>query len=174
MFFDNSLIMKEIYVDYARYNVWANQRMAELFSDLTEAEAEQHFESSFPSVRKTILHIWDAEVIWLKRLRGEKIEDFPSRNFSGDFKEVLAGWLANSKDFLHFVEGLSEAELEAEHSFQTISGGANSHRASEMIHHCMNHSTYHRGQLTTFARQLGRRKIPSTDMIFYQREKQGA
>jgi uncharacterized damage-inducible protein DinB len=40
---------------------------------------------------------------------------------------------------------------------------------SEMIHHCMNHSTYHRGQIITMGKQLNLSKAPSTDLIFYYR-----
>jgi len=41
-----------------------------------------------------------------------------------------------------------------------------------MVHHCMNHSTYHRGQLITLARQLGMKEgVPSTDLLYFSREK---
>jgi len=39
-----------------------------------------------------------------------------------------------------------------------------------MIMHCMNHSTYHRGQIITLLRELGATEIPGTDMIAYIRE----
>ena len=166
--------MKEIYLNYAQYNLWANRRLAGLFSALTEAEAGRHIEGSFPSVKNTVLHIWDAEAIWLKRLRSEKIDTFPSENFSGSFAGAVEGWLANSALFVEHVEGLSGADLQKEQSFKIFSGEEFTHRAFEMIHHCMNHSTFHRGQLITFARQLGLENLPPTDMIFYLREKQRA
>jgi len=34
----------------------------------------------------------------------------------------------------------------------------------------MNHSTYHRGQMITLARQLGLKEgVPSTDLLYYSR-----
>lgn len=167
----NLLKMKEIYIDYARYNLWANRRICELFSTLTEEQANRHVESSFPSVKKTVLHIWDAEVIWLSRLKGKPVLDFPSKGFDGNFSEACKGMLETSAEFLAKVEATPEADFEAEMSFSTIASGDYSHRIFEMIHHCMNHSTYHRGQLITFARQLGMKNLPSTDMIFYLRQK---
>lgn len=164
--------MKEIYLQYVKYNLWANRHLAELFSTLTDEEAEQHIESSFPSIKRTILHIWDAEVVWLTRLKEGQISDFPSKNFEGDFKEILEGWLSHSAEFLSHVDGMAEEDFSKSFSFKTISAGTYTHRAAEMIHHCMNHSTYHRGQLITFARQLGVEKPPSTDMIFYLRKKE--
>lgn len=163
--------MKEIYVKYAKYNLWANERMASIFSTLTEEQAEQHIESSFPSVRKTILHIWDAQVGWLRRLNHKEFNEFPSKNFKGTFEEVLKGFIENSKEFLAHVENMSDDDFLYAHTFQTISTGEYTHTAAEMIHHCMNHSTYHRGQLITFARQLGMKNLKSTDMIYYLRGK---
>ena len=40
---------------------------------------------------------------------------------------------------------------------------------SETILHCINHSTYHRGQIITMLRQLGQNNLLSTDYITYCR-----
>jgi uncharacterized damage-inducible protein DinB len=40
-----------------------------------------------------------------------------------------------------------------------------------MFRHFINHSSYHRGQIVTFLRQLGT-PPPSTDLILYYRKKQ--
>ena len=37
------------------------------------------------------------------------------------------------------------------------------------MRHCMNHSTYHRGQITNFLRMLGARAV-GTDLVTYYRE----
>jgi uncharacterized damage-inducible protein DinB len=39
-----------------------------------------------------------------------------------------------------------------------------------MLHHVANHSTYHRGQITTLLRQLGATPV-STDLIGFYRER---
>jgi uncharacterized damage-inducible protein DinB len=167
----NFLKMKKIYTDYASYNLWANRRLAEIFAGLPEEKLEQHVESSFPSAKLTFLHIWDAELIWLKRLQGTSLQAFPSRSFNGTTAEVFEGMLGNSSDFLHFIENQPDDFFPKTMQFTTINSGAYSQQAYEMIHHCMNHSTYHRGQLVTIGRQLGLNKIPPTDLIFYLREK---
>lgn len=162
--------MKQIYTEYARYNHWANERLAGVFSALPAEAFDREIVSSFPSARRTFLHIWDAELIWLKRLQGESLTDFPSKTFARTQVEVLAGLLRCSSDFLAFTEKQPEDFFEKEMRFTTITSGGYSQRAFEMIHHCLNHSTYHRGQLVTMGRQLGLEKIPPTDMIFYLRE----
>ncbi len=164
------LFMKDIYQMYCGYNLWANTKLANVFTGLPEKLADQTIESSFPSPKKTMLHIWDAEVIWLKRLGGEAISDFPSKTFSGNTKNVVEGWLETSSKFLEFVEGQDESAFGKEMTVKTIGSGSYAQKAFEMIHHCMNHSTYHRGQLLIMARQLGLKGLPSTDLIFYLRE----
>lgn len=163
--------MKPIYVNYAEYNLWANQRMASVFSDLPDERSTQPIVSSFPSVKLTCLHIWDAESIWLKRLQGISPIYFPSKDFTGDTGQALEGMLKTSKEFLDFVAGQEDDFFGKQLHFKTISFGEQSQFAFEMIHHCLNHSTYHRGQLTTMARQLGIGKLPSTDLIYFLREK---
>ncbi len=162
--------MKEIYVKYCKYNLWANQRLTAVFKNLPEEKTSQFLENSFPSVRKTILHIWDAEVIWLKRLQGQTVDSFPSKTFSGTTLDAINGLLQTSDEFLHFIERQDESFFTKPFTVQTITSGTYTQTAGEMTHHCMNHSTYHRGQLLMMARQLGLRDLPSTDMIFYLRE----
>ena len=162
--------MKDIYLKYCNYNRWANQRLTAIFKDLPEEKADQFIENSFPSAKKTILHIWDAEIIWLKRLQGENVNSFPSKTFVGSAIDAINGLLETSEAFRVFVEKQDEVFFGKPFAVETITSGVYTQKAYEMIHHCMNHSTYHRGQLLMMARQLGLRDLPSTDMIFYLRE----
>ena len=162
--------MKEIYVKYAAYNLWANRRMAETFAALPEAEMEAPIVSSFPSARLTFLHIWDAESLWLERLQGNSPAAFPSKSFQGNNSDVLATFLKGSEAFLAFVQEQPSDFFERSLFFKTLSYGEQTQRAFEMIHHCMNHSTFHRGQLITMGRQLGIEKFPPTDFAYYLRE----
>jgi len=45
-------------------------------------------------------------------------------------------------------------------------------RFSEIVHHVVNHGTYHRGNIAAMLRQLGYSSIP-TDFVFYLYENQG-
>lgn len=93
----------------------------------------------------------------------------PSHNFTGTFEEATKGLLSTSQGFIDYLQHQSEEGLSEKIQITNTLGENNMHSPQEMIHHCMNHSTYHRGQLTTMARQLGVRNIPATDMIAYLR-----
>ncbi len=164
--------MKNIYQDIANYNLWANRKMVNLFTRLDEHLLETEIISSFPSVKLTFLHIWDAEQIWLSRLKGHSMTFFPSKNFRGSNSVMFEQMLQSSQDFLDFISQREESFFNQNIQYQTTSGAQHNQLNREIIHHVFNHGTYHRGQLTTMARQLGLTHIEATDYIFYLRERQ--
>jgi uncharacterized damage-inducible protein DinB len=64
---------------------------------------------------------------------------------------------------------ITEPELSKVIHYATFAGMSTKSTLLDILHHLMNHGTYHRGQLTTFLRQLGFTKIPSTDFITFTR-----
>lgn len=163
--------MKDMILQYVQYNLWANSRIVSVFQSQPDEWAERHVPGSFPSARLTLLHIWDAEFLWMKRLDGVSLGAFPSKNFTGNMAAVYAGLLGNSGDLLEYVQSKPDAFFDETLVFKTLSYGEQSEKARNMIWHCMNHSTFHRGQLVTIARQLGIEKIPPTDLVFFLRER---
>jgi uncharacterized damage-inducible protein DinB len=61
--------VKELFKQYASYNLWADERLSEVILTLSEEQVQQTVKSSFPSIHKTLLHMWDAESIWWQRLK---------------------------------------------------------------------------------------------------------
>ncbi len=129
----------------------------------------QETPSSFPTIRQTLLHIWDVESSWLEDLMGLPNTASLEEVFVGSSQELFAGLLGKSIEFEVFVQNLLPAELEATCTYPRYDGTLESRTRFEIIQHCMNHSTYHRGQLVTMARQLGLTDPPQTDYIKYLR-----
>lgn len=161
--------MQKLLQDYSSYNLWANQRIIEMVAPITDQQFEQEILSSFPSVKLTLLHIWDAQLIWLSRMQGTSPAFFPSEEFTGDRQAVIDGLAANSTDYLDFVKKLNPNKLTESCNYKTISGKIMMQTYAELIMHCMNHSTYHRGQILTMLRQLGYSSFKPTDYIYYLR-----
>ena len=150
------------------YNLWANKKIAEVLVQLSAEESNKEIQSSFSSIRKTVYHIWDAEFIWLKRLDGLSLSTFPSKEFD-DFI-ALNTFITSSEDWVNRVKEEQEDFFAKKCTYKNIAQKEFTSSHSEMIAHCMNHSTYHRGQLVTMLRQVGKTELPSTDMIAYFRE----
>jgi len=133
-------------------------------------DSSKFIENSFPSIRKTTLHILSAERSWLSRL---KSDDLNNKTLTDNFEstsQIFEDLVMTSKNFHEFVSGQSEMFLNSQLSYNSWDGTHWKMQPKIMIHHCMNHSTYHRGQLITMARQLGwKDDVPSTDLLYYSR-----
>ncbi len=156
---------------YTEYNHWANELLLLLIAkEIKDELLDKTIVSSFTSLRKTVYHLWDAEFIWLKRLKGESLDEWPSKKFTGSFSEAKEKILLNDKAFIEFVNNLNMERLSESFTYKNVEGKTFTSQVWESIHHCMNHSTYHRGQIVTIFRQLGVTNIPSTDFIVYCRK----
>ncbi len=162
--------MKELLTYYCDYNIWANEKLANFFADKPEELLARPIENSFPSIRKTLIHIVSAEKSWLARLAEQPANN---KRVEDDFETTAAAFEAlvkGANNFAEFVHKQPESFFETPIIYNTWDGTEWEMLPKVMIHHCMNHSTYHRGQLVTLARQLGMRKgVPSTDLLYYSR-----
>lgn len=155
-------------INYAKYNIWANNAFIKSLSQVKEEILHQQIEASFPSLMQTISHIWLAEMGWLSRLEGKGWETSIVDNFSGKASEMFNAWRVTSTNFRDFLE---KTDLEQKLSFQH-NGEAFSIPFHQIAHTVFNHGSYHRGQLVIMMRQLGLINIPKTDYIAWVREKQ--
>jgi uncharacterized damage-inducible protein DinB len=154
----------------AAYNYWANDICISLVLEAGEEKADMVQLSSFPTIRKTIYHIWDAELVWISRLLGETPLSWPpSGQFNGTLQAGLAAMLQNSKRFIDYTDKATEESLKNYVNYHSIAGKAYTNTVTDMITHCMNHSTYHRGQLITMLRGAGQSAVASTDYIAFCR-----
>lgn len=90
--------MKKSILQYVQYNLWANKIIADVISEKVIDLLDNEIPNSFPSLRKTLLHIWDAENIWLTRLNNLPITDWPSKDVS-KHASVLQNFIRQSEEF---------------------------------------------------------------------------
>lgn len=166
----NIFAMKDQLTKYIRYNIWANQRVCDFVkNNLSEEQLNKEIISSFQSVKKTLFHLWDAEVIWLQRLHGKSLSYFPSKDFKGSMEEGINSLLDNSKAFSDLIASKENSFFETSIKYRNTKGVEFETKASDVIMHIMNHSTFHRGQIITMFRQLGFTELFSTDYIAFCR-----
>ncbi|MEY4937124.1 MAG: hypothetical protein RIS64_3483 [Bacteroidota bacterium] len=163
--------MKKLVADYARYNLWANERVISVLKEMDTSLIDKDLGSSFPSIRQTLLHIWDVETLWLQRLKGENPTAFPSKTFTGSHEDIYEGLIAASRAFIKHIEEVPATSFTHVVPFRTFSYGEAKEQIYNIMHHCLNHSTHHRGQVITMMRQCGVTQFPPLDFIFYRRDK---
>jgi uncharacterized damage-inducible protein DinB len=108
--------------------------------------------SSFNSIRKTIYHIYDAEHTWLKRLQNLPYTWPPSNNFSGSMEEFGHVMLDNSTSLSAFAHSLGLNQFSNKIEYTNSKGQKFSNTIEDVLLHCCNHSSYHRGQIITLLR----------------------
>lgn len=153
--------------EYARYNLWANERYVEWLMQATDEQMTREVESSFNSLRKTVAHLWNAEYGWLRTLKELPWGTAPANEFQGSTKEFLEAFLETSREFVGYVESLSEDDFKKAYTF---SSSDKTTTAEQIMLHVFNHATYHRGQLITMGRQIGLKNPPRADFIYYVRK----
>jgi len=154
---------------YANYNKWANQRITNAIVSAGEAAADIEMKSSFSTVRKTIYHIYDSQHTWIMRIQNKPYSWPPSKDFKGDLVEFSKLLTESSQDWINYIDALNNQDLQKIISYKNTKGIDHQTTLEEIIMHCFNHSTYHRGQLVTMLRQVGLNSFEPMDFIAFVR-----
>jgi uncharacterized damage-inducible protein DinB len=163
--------MKELLMQYAAYNMWANQKLCETVLALPAELQQQEVSSSFTSLRGTILHMWDAQSIWWQRLKLQENVLRPSDTFSGTTEEAVQAFLQQTKQWETWITNASDMQLQHVFSYYNTKREQFKQPTYQVLMHMMTHDAYHRGQLVNMLRQVGHQKIPQTDFIVWTRKK---
>jgi uncharacterized damage-inducible protein DinB len=155
--------------DLYNFNRWANARTRAAVAMLSPEQLAQDMKSSFPSVRETMLHIMASEWVWLTRWLGSSPAAMPEAWRSYDFMQIAKEWEAIEAAQRAFLDNLSEADLDRIINYRNFRGEDHSNALWQLLRHLVNHSTYHRGQVTTMLRQLGAEAV-ATDLVLYFRQ----
>ena len=151
------------------YNRWANRRLLDAAQELSPAELDRNLGGSFPSVRQTLLHMNWVDRLFLRRWSGLSTEDLTSPPMFDSVEELRSSWEKIGEEQLKFMERLKDNDLDKTLSYIDSRGRSISLPLQQVLLHLVNHSTYHRGQLASQLRRLG--KIPPpTDYILFCRE----
>ena len=153
---ESTLKIKEL----VSYNLWANKRLVQWLKNNNQELLVKECASSFPNIHKTLHHILEGQLFYYAVLN-----QIPYKNPWGNTLEgSYTGLIEQSTTFSNYAESQQHFNDLSEISIRNIQGEFPKH---ELISHCMNHSTYHRGQIITMGHQLGMTKAPSTDLLFY-------
>ena len=156
-----------VVLELYRYNRWANARAFDAASALTQDAFTRDLRSSHPSVRDTLTHIVWAEWLYLRRWQGTSPQtafrpgDFPRQD------DLRTRWSEVEAEQRAFVESLTAESLLASVRYLNLKGESWEYPLWRQMYHLVNHSSYHRGQLTTLLRQLGARPNPSDFLLYH-------
>jgi uncharacterized damage-inducible protein DinB len=163
--------MKEILQQLAAYHIWANNLIMEAVKKLPPELQTKEVASSFNSLFKTILHMWNAESIWWQRVKLQERISEPVDTFKGDIQEAIKEMTQQTRQWREWIDSAQSHQIDHVFQYQNKKGEQFKQPIYQMLIHLFNHGTYHRGQIVTMLRQLGVEKIPQTDFIVWSRKK---
>ena len=149
-----------------RYNKWANTTVLKSVAPLNTQELTRILGGSFPSVRDTLVHIMAAEWIWLRRWKGVSPRALLDAPEYPDLEVIKSRWLEIDAEQVTFVEQVTDDALKEMVSYVNTRGQTWQYPLGRMMQHVVNHSSYHRGQIANFLRQLGAQPA-ATDFLLY-------
>ncbi|WP_026899101.1 DinB family protein [Daejeonella oryzae] len=164
--------MKSILVNYLRYNHWANQKMCNYLSTIDYVEENSSKQDEYFAIKNIMLHIADGEQTWLSRLNGENIPHMHNLDLNGSFKSICHLILNNSKLFIEFADQKKDSFFKDNTEYINLKGVNFKQNNAEIILHCMNHSTFHRGQVINMLRHVGYTDQSASDFIMFLREQE--
>jgi uncharacterized damage-inducible protein DinB len=150
------------------YDRWANARMLGVAEGLTQEAFLKDLGSSFGSIRNTLSHIISAEWAWLERWNGTSPKHMLDPAGFPDVAALRARWAQVEQDQQAFLRALTQERLEADVDYFNLQGEAATLPLWQLMLHMINHSSYHRGQVTTMLRQVGAKPV-STDLVGFYR-----
>lgn len=159
------LIRDEIEDLYA-YNAWANARTIASVEALTEEEYARNLGGGWPSVRDTFVHIGSATRAWRERFAGRSPDrlqtgaDVPAR------PDAIALLRDADREIEAFVRETPAADRSKILAYVNLQGATKRVPYWAVFRHVVNHASYHRGQISSMIRTLGKDPKP-TDLVFW-------
>ncbi|MGE3401695.1 MAG: DinB family protein, partial [Vicinamibacterales bacterium] len=137
---------------------------------LTPEQYHRRAESSFGSVRDTLVHTYSADWVWFMRWQGESPAGLLDPAGYPDVASLRRAWSELEAHVRNLIAARGDDGLQAVISYRLFSGQESAQPLWQLVQHVVNHASYHRGQVTTLIRQVGGVPPKACDLIAFYRE----
>lgn len=155
---------------HLRYHRWATSQVLEETTPLPAEQLVKDLKGSFHSIHGTLVHLFQADSIWLDRLEGRPtggLADYPAPGCNFELRDA---WLVMLDKMIDWAAGLNEDDWSREASYKTLAGVPYKTPFWQITLHIVNHGTHHRGQITSMLRQLGIKPV-NLDLVGFYRDR---
>ncbi len=149
------------------YNFWANRKVWGHIMALSEEQFKRPSDYSIGSVHKQVVHLMDAEAVWLARVGAATPEIFHEADVFPTYEAIRARWDDVEANWRSYLNGLPDGDIQGAAEYISRTDGR-LYRTPiwESVMQIINHSTDHRSQILALIHQLGGATSPH-DFIYY-------
>jgi uncharacterized damage-inducible protein DinB len=112
-----------------------------------------------------------SEWVWLTRWQGTSPTAQPAAWQDYGHAQIESEWRSLQSAQLSFIDRLADTDIDRAIQYTNFRGETFTQPLWQLMRHVVNHSSYHRGQITTMLRQLGHPAV-ATDLVLYYRQAQ--
>jgi uncharacterized damage-inducible protein DinB len=156
---------------FAGYNRWANERLYDAASKLSDEDYRADRGAFFKSMHGTLNHLLVGDRIWMRRFTGQG--DAPTSLdtiLHENFGELRAARRAEDERIVRYANALTDAHLAGWFRYRTIVNPVEmEQQLAPALDHFFNHQTHHRGQAHALLTAMTG-TAPSFDLLIFQRE----
>ena len=153
-----------------RYKAWMMDITCEALWAVPEVELRKERPTTFRTILSTLNHIYVVDDIFKAHLTGEghgysarNTEMTPSLSQLRRASDDLARW------YIQFADAQTGRELAKTVEFEFVGGGQGAMTRGQILHHIVNHTTYHIGYVSDMMYQIPV-EPPATDLPVYLRD----
>jgi uncharacterized damage-inducible protein DinB len=148
--------MKKYFLTLYQYNEWATSRVLKCLVD-QKVDNEK--------ILSLMGHVLAAQFLWLHRIKGLAAPDVKLWG-TYSLQDLITMNEKIAKQWINFVE--SSEQFDRVLSYTNYTGQPFTNNVEMIMIHLVNHSSYHRAQVSMLLRQLGYEPV-NTDFITYDR-----
>ena len=147
---------------YYAYADWARERVHDAAASLTDGALDRPFEMGVGTLRKTLVHMRDAEQWWLDSWNNRPADGFPAADASLSVAEIRRRYTETAQTRNTMLKTMSDAELTRIVKAVPRPGVVREFPIGVTMLQLCHHGTHHRAQALNMLRHVGG-TIPGLD-----------
>lgn len=155
------------------YSDWANNCLMTESAKLNDQELDRPFDMGLGSLRRTIIHIYAGESVWLARWKGQTETPWVDETNPTPLSEIRDLFSDVWKERDALFASLTQSDFERELSYRDSKGEMFTASLGNMIIQGFVHSIHHRAQAVNMLRRLGGEALEMDFMAWIRKPAQG-
>jgi uncharacterized damage-inducible protein DinB len=154
---------RDTLAEYLRYSDRATRELIDAAEGLDDARLDESFPIGLRTLRRTLLHLFDAEEWWVRNWTGKGDGAFgklPETTGLAELRGLLDGTIAERDAYL---EGCDEETLQSPVTIEPMPGAPLTFRIAETVMQLPTHGTHHRAQALAMLKALG---VPAPNISY--------